>query len=112
MIFGHKWALTVFLAFVASSPALASIAVVRGKIVSTQGHEYPACRVVQLKRSDTGALMWFRIPSTGTEDSIMATTLTAVATGLEVSIAYDLALTTGCGPEPKISYISIYAPGF
>jgi hypothetical protein len=107
-----KWALTVFLASLTVSPAMAATTTVRGKIVSTQGHEYPACRTVILKRSDTGALMWFRIPATGTEDGILATTLTAVTTGLEVSITYDSALTTGCGAEPKILYIGIFAPGF
>ena len=78
-----------------------------GKIKETQGHEVPSCRMVRLSRSDTGAMMWFRIPDTGREDGIMSVTLTALASGLSVVITYDPAVTSGCGSEPKISYISI-----
>lgn len=112
MVFGQKWVLAGILGFLISSPALASSTTVRGKIVATEGHEVPVCRTVRLKRSDTGAIIFFRIPANGTDDGILATTLTAVTTGLEVDITYDLALTTGCGTEPRIQYITIFAPGF
>lgn len=89
------------------SPAFASIVQVQGKVVQTQGHINPACRMVELKRSSDGALLWFRTPDTGGDNSIMAVTLTAVATGLNVVLTYDTAVTSGCGTEPEIQYVSI-----
>lgn len=82
--------------------------IVRGTIVMTQGHEVPACRVVALKRSGDNALMWFRIPTVNGEDGIMATTITALTTRLEVEIYFDYAVTSGCGSEPRIQYISLF----
>lgn len=93
-----------------STAASAASTVVRGKVVVTQGHENPACRMVELKRNDTGAFMWFRIPATGVEDSIMAVTMTALTANLNVDIVYDPALTSGCGTEAKIQYISLLSP--
>lgn len=90
-----------------ASPSPASIVQVQGKIVQTQGHMTPACRMVLLKRSSDGAGQWFRIPDTGSDNSIMSVTLTAVATSLNVIVTYDTAATTGCGTEPAIQYISI-----
>ena len=90
-----------------ASPSHASIVQVQGKIVQTQGHITPACRMVLLKRSSDGAGQWFRIPDTGNDNSIMSVTLTAVATGLNVIVTYDTAATSGCGTEPAIQYISI-----
>lgn len=81
-----------------------------GKIVITQGHQNPACRMVWLKKAD-GSTMVFRMPDTGVEDGIMAVTLTAVTTGLDVEIAYTPGAGSGCGTEPAITYISIKAPG-
>jgi hypothetical protein len=77
----------------------------------TQGHETPACRMLLFKRDDTGADMWFRLPNTGVEDSIMAVSLTAIATGYKSQLNYNPNLTSGCGSEPKILYLSIVAPG-
>ncbi|KRA60425.1 hypothetical protein ASD79_09350 [Caulobacter sp. Root655] len=94
-----------------SSHALAAGTTVRGTIVSTQGHEVPACRTVALKRKTDGVLMYFRIPTTGVEDGIMATTITALTTRREVEIYYDPAATTGCGTEPRIQFISLFADG-
>jgi hypothetical protein len=108
-----RWALFAGLAMTCMSYAVtghASPAVVRGKIVITQGHESPACRMVELKRNDTGTFMWFRIPATGVEDGILAVTMTALTTNLNVDITYDTAITSGCGSEPKISYISLVSP--
>jgi len=92
------------------SPAFASIVQVQGKVVLTQGHITPACRMVEFKRSSDGALLWFRIPDTGSDNSIMAVTLTAVTTGLNVILTYDTAVTSGCGTEPAIQYVSILSP--
>lgn len=88
-----------------------AITTVSGRIVKTEGHEVTACRTVVLKRSDNGQLMSFRIPNgpNNEETGIMALTLTALASRLTVDIAYDADLTTGCGTEPRIRYISLIA---
>lgn len=90
------------------SQASAAPTTVQGKIVVTQGHEAPACRTVTLKRND-GALMYFRIPDTGADNSILSITITALTTRLNVEVTYDPAVTTGCGTEPKITFISLIA---
>jgi hypothetical protein len=91
-----------------STSALAQGQIVRGTIVMTQGHEAPACRTVTLKRSSDNALMYFRIPTANGEDGIMATTITALTARLEVEIYFDPAVTSGCGSEPRIQYISLF----
>ncbi|KRA60031.1 hypothetical protein ASD79_07220 [Caulobacter sp. Root655] len=84
---------------------------VRGTIVQTQGHISPSCRTVVLKRKDTDAPMSFRILQTGTEDGVLSVTLTALTTGREVEIYYTPGNTSGCGTEPRIEFITIYAQG-
>lgn len=65
--------------------------------------------MVKLKRNDDGTLKWFRIPDTGKDDGILAVTMTALTANLDVAITYDPALTSGCGTEPRILYISLNA---
>ena len=89
------------------STAFATEQTVTGKILQTQGHVTPACRMVQVRRNSDGAILWFRVPDTGTDNSILSVTLTALTTGLSVMIDYDNTVTTGCGTEPRITYISI-----
>lgn len=91
--------------------AQASSTTVRGTIVRTEGHEAPACRTVTLKRKDNGTLMFFRIPATGAEDGILSVTLTSLTANLEVDLTFDPAITTGCGSDPKISYIALLQRG-
>ena len=51
--------------------------------------------------------MWFRIAQVANnDDGIEAVTLTALATGRLVDVGYDPALTSGCGTEPRITWIS------
>lgn len=110
-MYSRSWKLLpAFALLPLTAPAFAASVQVSGKIIVTQGHETPSCRMVQLKRLDNGNMIWFRIPDTGTDNSIMAVTLTAVATGLSVTVTYDPVLTSGCGAEPKILYISLLAP--
>lgn len=90
-----------------SDASHAAVITVRGKILVTQGHTNPACRMVQLKRNDNGTVMWFRIAATGVEDGILAVTITALTAGRDVEITYDSAVTSGCGTEPAIAYISL-----
>jgi hypothetical protein len=81
-----------------------------GKIIQTEGHLSPACRTVWLKQAD-GSVLPFRMSNTGVEDGIMAVTLTALTTGLNVVIHYTPGAGSGCGTEPAIAYIDIKAAG-
>ncbi|SFK65083.1 hypothetical protein [Caulobacter sp. UNC279MFTsu5.1] len=85
---------------------------VRGVIIQTEGHISPSCRTVVLKRKDNGATISFRIATTNSEDGVMAVTLTALTTGREVQIFYTPGVTTGCGSEPRIEYITLFAQGY
>lgn len=89
-------------------PATAASTTVRGTIIRTEGHENPACRTAVLRKAD-GVLLPFRMPANSVENGIMSITLTALATRLEVEITYDPALTSGCGTDPKIQYISLFS---
>ncbi|TWB26618.1 hypothetical protein FBZ91_13926 [Nitrospirillum viridazoti] len=108
MLKGRTLAAALTLACATVNIAHADVFTVRGKIMFTQGHMYPACRIVQLKRLSDGGTLNFRIPDTGKDDGILATTLTALTTGLQVEITYDTNQTTGCGSEPQIQYITIF----
>lgn len=100
--------------YVLASATCASAAnmVVRGTIVSTQGHESPACRYVVIRRKSDAAILTFRIPVSSTENGILPVTIAAVVTGREVDVTFDPTLTSGCGGEPRIIVISINAAGF
>jgi len=81
--------------------------ILEGRVVLAEGHINPNCRRLRL-RTDSGSEAWFRIPDTGADNSILSVALTALNTGRKVQIAYD-GSTTGCGTEPRISYISALA---
>jgi hypothetical protein len=82
-----------------------------GKIVGTQGHINPACRVVTHRENATGTVRYFRIaPVTGPANDISAIALAALVSNSDVVINYDPSITTGCGPEPRVQYIAILAP--
>lgn len=95
------------LACIFSSSTFAAEMQVTGKILQTQGHVNAACRMVQVRQNSDGAIFWFRVPDTGYDNSILAVTLTALTTGLSVIVDYDNTVTTGCGTEPRITYISL-----
>jgi hypothetical protein len=81
----------------------------KGKILVTQGHVVPSCRMVLFQENATGNQRWFRIlDNNGARDDISAVVLSALTTNRDVSVHFDPAVTTGCGPEPKIQIISIY----
>ncbi|MCW2404412.1 hypothetical protein M2336_001041 [Sphingobium sp. B1D7B] len=90
-----------------SSQATASEVQVVGKVVRTQGHTIPSCRMTQIRRSSDGALIWLRIPDTGSDNSILAVALAALTADLAVTAAYDATIGTGCGTEPRINWIEI-----
>jgi hypothetical protein len=79
-----------------------------GRLLQAEGHESAACRRLLL-REDSGTDRWFRIPNTGADNSILAVSLAALGSGKKVRIAWQSTLTTGCGTEPKVLYISILA---
>lgn len=81
---------------------------VAGKIVATQGHYTPACRMVKLKETPTSPIRVFRIADVPGHDDINSVALAALVANRDVSITYDPAVTTGCGGEPKILYIEIW----
>lgn len=86
-------------------PAVARADQVTGEIVVTQGHYSSACRMVKLVRSDTGTEMWFRIPADNSD--ILAVTMTALVSRVRVTISFTPGVTTGCGTEPRIEWISL-----
>ena len=84
----------------------------RGKIIATQGHITPNCRMVLHQENASGVQRWFRIPEKDQNGSqrndISAVALSALLTGKDTTIFFDPLLTTGCGQEPEINYITIY----
>lgn len=56
--------------------------------------------------------MTFRLPANGAEDGIMAAGLTALVTGFKAELNYNPTVTSGCGAEPRIGYLTIIAPGY
>lgn len=88
--------------------AFADTVQVTGKIMATEGHYTPACRMVKLREATTNSIKVFRIADTQGHDDINSIALTALVTNRDVTIAYDPAVTTGCGSEPKILYIDIW----
>ncbi|MDV6331325.1 hypothetical protein [Asticcacaulis sp. 201] len=97
--------------FFSFSISTATAAEVRGQVVATEGHISPSCRTMLLKRKDNGQIQAFRIPDTGADQSILSVTLTALTAGVDVIINYDPGVTTGCGTEPRITIIQIFAQG-
>ncbi len=83
--------------------------VLYGKVLSIDGHVTAACRTLLLKREDNGALVYFRVPNTGTDNSIESIAITAVVTGKRVAVAYNSGATSGCGSEDAVAYISLLA---
>lgn len=98
-------------ALLLASQAQATSIVVRGRILTTQGHESAGCSTVALKRDSDQQILFFRIPAGSGMNDILAITLTALTQRLTVDLIYDPAVTTGCGSEPKIQYIDLIAAG-
>jgi hypothetical protein len=104
-----KWSFSFLATFFCSTTYAAEYDTQRGKILTTQGHVVPSCRMVLFQENATGNQRWFRIlDNAGARDDISAVVLTALTTNRDVAIHYDPAVTTGCGPEPKIQIISVY----
>lgn len=91
-----------------ATPVEAIGADAEGRVISIDGHIHPYCRALYLKRDDNGAINAFRIPDTGTDNSIEAVAITAAVTGKRVLVNYD-SQTTGCGTEPRVIYIRLFS---
>lgn len=94
-----------------SASAQAQAVDVIGRIVEAEGHLIPQCRRIALRDDATGTITYYRIPNTGSDDGILAVALTALTSGLKVRLAYDTGVTTGCGAENRVSYITLLANG-
>ena len=81
----------------------------RGKIIQTEGHVYANCRTVVFKENATGNTKAFRIlDTTQGDDDVSSVVLTALVSQKDVTIFYEPNVTTGCGTEPRILYVTIY----
>jgi hypothetical protein len=80
----------------------------KGKIVATEGHIVPSCRTVVFKENATGIQKAFRILDAVGEDDVSPIVLTALVSQKDVTIFYEPTVTSGCGTEPRIGYITIY----
>lgn len=79
----------------------------KGKIIFTQGHIVPSCRTVQHKENITGIIRNFRIQDIP-NDNVQSIVLSALMANRDVAIFYDQNTTSGCGAEPRITYVSVY----
>ncbi len=102
--------LTLCLALLAVSmySVAAVVSTGKGRIVSTQGHTNPDCRVVLFKSNDTGEQKHFRIAATARDDSVQPVIMSALISKRDVEIHYEADVTTGCGTEPKIMFVTLY----
>ena len=91
-----------------ASTAHASMQTVVGHVTSIQGHLNPNWRTVSVREDSTCTIWYFRLalPRPG-PDTIGAAILAALATGQQVGVVFDPAVTTGCGVEPAIQYVTI-----
>ena len=100
--------LVICLTLFVSTNAFAFETTQKGKILFTQGHSSPNCRVVKHKENDTGDVSLFRIKDVPGDDDVAANVLAALIADRDVTISYDPNVTTGCGPEPKVIFVTIY----
>jgi hypothetical protein len=94
---------------IAGQESFAGVQFVTGRVAITQGHQNPSCRTVSIVDA-TGNSFPFRIPTPNGPDSIAAELLAAQVAQLSVTIAFDPAITSGCGTEPAIQYVSVNSP--
>lgn len=91
-----------------ATPALAGS--VTGKIVSVEGHVSPACRLIGIRRDSDNALLYYRVPDTGADNSILAVAMMSMASAYKAILVYADGATTGCGSENRIDYLRVVTP--
>ena len=94
--------------FLLVSTVVQADATQKGKVIATEGHTSPNCRTLVFKDNATGNQKAFRIKDVTGHDDVSSVGLTALVAQKDVTIYYDPAVTTGCGSEPGIAYITIY----
>jgi hypothetical protein len=97
----------ILLVFFLSTPVLAENTG-KGKVLFTQGHINPACRTVGFQARGSNDVQYFRIANVQGDDDVNAVLLAAMMANREVDIHYVANVTTGCGPEPGIDFITVY----
>ncbi|MCU7806374.1 MAG: hypothetical protein KZQ73_00660 [Candidatus Thiodiazotropha sp. (ex Semelilucina semeliformis)] len=80
----------------------------RGKIQATQGHITPACRTVTFLENGDQNIQRYRIADTAGDDDINSVILAAMMADRDVIVSYDPNVTSGCGTEPKIVFITAF----
>jgi hypothetical protein len=99
------------LSIVESQYAWATDTQVTGTVLQVEGHLNPACRRLVLQPRGGSATLTFRLPNTGADNSILSVALTALASGHSINVDYDPTVTTGCGTEPQITFVTLLANG-
>lgn len=87
-----------------------SAGVIRGKIYLIEGHISPACRSIVIKRQGDGALVYYRLPDTGADNSLLAVAMMAYSQDRNVTLISSDGVTTGCGTESRVEIIRITNP--
>ncbi len=64
--------------------------------------------MVGLKESASGNVKYFRIQDVATDDDVSAVALASLLSNRDVNISYETTVTTGCGSEPRILFITIF----
>jgi hypothetical protein len=80
----------------------------KGKIVFTQGHVSPSCRTVMHRENGTGTTRYFRMEGVTGDDDVSSIVLTALMSNRDVVITYVPGETSGCGTEPRITYVTVF----
>lgn len=90
------------------SPVASAAQTAIGKVGNFIGHTTPACRMVMHRENATGIQRWFRVRDVAGKDDVTAVALAALMGNRDTTINYQEGVTTGCGGEPAITYITIY----
>lgn len=83
---------------------------ISGKVVQVEGHWVPNCRTLKLEYDDNEgnkAYRSFRVKDVEQSD-VNSVALTAMMTDSRVRISYTPTITTGCGTEERVNYITIF----
>lgn len=103
-----KIAVSIIFLFLSHVTSAAVQSTGEGKVIFTEGHSTPACRIVRHKENNSGIERTFRISGVSGDDDVNSVILAALISNRDIAIFYDTTVTTGCGTEPKITYVRIY----
>lgn len=84
------------------------ISTAKGRVLSTQGHNVPSCRTVTFRENGQTAVLRFRIQDSAGDDDVNSVILAAMMADRDVAIAYNETITSGCGTEPRIAFITVF----